>query len=57
MPGPRRGLTVPAVLPAVVETVSVDDWGVPPARLSVAGLKAHEAPGGNPVHVKVTLPV
>ena len=57
MPGPRKGMTMTAMLPAAVETVSVDDWGVPPARLSVAGLKLHEAPGGNPAHVKVTLPV
>ena len=48
---------MPAMLPAAVETVSVDDWGVARARLSVAGLKLHEAPVGNPVHVKVTLPV
>ena len=48
---------MPAMLPAAVETVSVDDWGVPPARVSVAGLKVHEALAGNPVHVKVTLPV
>ena len=57
MPGPRKGLAMPAMLPAAVETVSIDDWGVPPARLTVAGLKLHEAPDGNPVHVKVTLPV
>jgi len=31
MPEPRKGLTVPAMLPAAVETVSVDDWGLPPA--------------------------
>jgi hypothetical protein len=40
-----------------VETVSVDDWAEPPARLSVAGLKLHEAPDGNAVHVRVTLPL
>jgi hypothetical protein len=57
MPDPRKGLTVPAMLPAAVETVSIDDWGVPPARLTVAGSKVHEASAGNPAHVKVTLPV
>ena len=57
MPGPRKGVTMPAMLPAAVEMVSADDWGVPPARLSVAGSKVHEAPAGNPAHVRVTLPV
>jgi hypothetical protein len=57
MRGPRKGLTMPAMLPAAVETVSIDDWGVPPARVSVAGSKVHEAPAGNPAHVRVTLPV
>lgn len=56
MPCPRKG-TIPAMVPAAVETVSVDDCGVAPASLSVAGLKPQEAPAGNPVHVKVTLPV
>jgi hypothetical protein len=56
MPVPRKGVTMPPMLPAAVETVSVDDWAVPPARLTVAGLKVHEAPGGNAVQVKVTLP-
>ena len=55
MPCPRNG-TVPAMFPAAVETVSVDDCGVVPASLSVAGLKLQEAPAGNPLHVKVTLP-
>jgi hypothetical protein len=44
-------------LPAAVEMVSIDDLAAPPARVSVPGLKVHEAPAGNPVHVKVTLPV
>jgi hypothetical protein len=56
MPGARVGLTVRALLTPDVETVSVDDWAVPPARFNVAGLKAQEAFEGNPVHVKVTLP-